>query len=263
MSKTLTLLRQATKWMRWGSRTSFSVIGIFISRTRRITAEIRITNAIEMMMSKTAEVNAARRAGISMVTTGAERVTAEMTAGMVDPRSASFMDMKNFATIGKDAFSTRIASISIQTKQKSSSTSKPMGPTRSTEKFTMPGRKPTGAGILMGRDADSKAVAEAAGAEGGTKVGVVFRAAAGAAAAGGTKTKGIANKEINIKGIIIKATTSKISSSSKGTIMTTIMDKVGEMDLPWGKAKEVGVTITPTKEGIRTPTGIILWKFRE
>ena len=247
--------------MRWGSRTSFSVIGIFISRTRRITADIRITNAIEMMMIKTAGVNAARRAGTSMGTTGEEMVTAEMTAEMLDPRSASFMDMRNFATIGEGVFLTRTASISIQTKQRSSTTSKPMGPTRSTEKFTMPGHKPTGAGILMGRGADSKVVAEAAAAEGGTKVGAVFRAAAGAAAAGGTKIKGTVSKGIIIKGIIIKATTSKTSSSSKGTIMTTIMDKVGEMDLPWDKDKEMGDISKPTKEGIKTPRGIILSKF--
>ena len=115
----------------------------------------------------------------------------------------------------------------------------------------------------MGRDADSKVVAEAAAAEGGTKVGAVFRAAAGAAAAGGTRIKGTVSRGIIIKEIIIKATTSKTISSSKGTIMTIIMDKVGVMDLPWGRIKEMGVTITPTKEGIRTPTGIILPKFLE
>ena len=40
---------------------SSSVIGIFISRTRRIIAEIRVISGIEMMAIKTAEISAARR----------------------------------------------------------------------------------------------------------------------------------------------------------------------------------------------------------
>ena len=68
----------------------------------------------------------------------------------------------------------------------------------------MPDRKPTGASILMDRDADSKVVAEAAAAEGGTKEGTDFRAAAGAAAAGVTRIRGIASRGIITKEIIIK-----------------------------------------------------------
>lgn len=180
-----------------------------------------------------------------------------MTEMMV-PRIASFMDIRNFAIIGRDVFLTLIASISIQTMQKSSTTSKPMGPTRSTEKFTMPDRKPTGVGILMGKDADSKVAAGDAAAEGGTKEGAVFRAAAGVAAAGGIRIKGIASKTIIIRGIIIKATTSKTTSSNRVTIMIIIMDKAGVMHLPWDKVKEMGEIIMPTKEGIRTPMDIIL-----
>ena len=137
---------------------------------------------------------------------------------------------------------------------------KPMGPTLSTERFTMPDRKPTGVGILMVRDADSKVAAEVAAAEGGTKEGADFRAAAGAAAAGGTRIKGIVSREIITKEIIIKATMSKTTNSNKGTIMITTMDKVRGMDLPWDKDKEMGEISKPTKEGIETPRGIILSK---
>ena len=242
---------------------NFSVIGTFISRTKRITAEIRIINATEMMMSKTVGENAARPVGTSMGTTGREEVTAEMAAEMMVPRSVSFMDMKNFAITGRAVFSTLIASISIQTMQKSSTTSKPMGPTRSTEKFTMPDRKPTGVGISMDKDADSKVAAEDAAAEGGTKEGADFRAVADAAVAGGTRIRGIASRTIIIRGIIIKATTSKTTSSSKGTIMTTTMDKAGGMHLPWDKVKEMGEINKPTKEGIKTPMGTILSNFRK
>ena len=129
--------------MLWRSRTSFSVIGIFISRTKRITAEIRITSVIEMMMIKMAGVNAARRAGISMETTSEEIITIKMKAEMMVPRSESFMEIRNFVIIGRDVFSTLIPSISIQTKKRSSTMSEPMGPTRSIEIFTMPDHKPT------------------------------------------------------------------------------------------------------------------------
>ena len=216
-----------------------------------------------MMMIKTAGISAARRAGTSIGTTGGEITTVGMTAEMMVPRIVSFMDIRNFAIIGRDVFSTPIISISIQPKQRSFSMNKPMGPTRSIEKFTMPDRKRTGVGISMDKGADSKVAAGDAAAEGGTKEGAVFRAAAGVAAAGGIRIKGIASKTIIIRGIIIKATTSKTTSSSKGTIMTIIMDKVGVIHLPWDKAKQMGEISKPTKEGIKTPMGTILSNFRK
>ena len=94
-------------------------------------------------------------------------------------------------------------------------------------------------------------------AEGGTKEGVDFGAAA-VEAKGGTKIKGIASRTIIIRGIIIKATTSKTTSSNRVTIMIIIMDKAGVMHLPMDKVKEMGEINMPTKEGIRTPMDIIL-----
>ena len=84
----------------------------------------------------------------------------------------------------------------------------------------------------------------------------------GAAAAGGTRIRGIASRGIITKEIIIKAITSKTTSSDKGTIMTTTMDKEGGKDRPWDKDKEMGEISKPTKEGIKSPRGIILNKLR-
>ena len=185
---------------------------------------------IETATIKTAEISAARQGGTSMEIIGVEITTAEITAERRTTRSVPYMDTKNFGTIGKGVFSTRIAVTSIQTKQKSSLTSKPMGPTRSTERFTMPDRKSTGVGNITDKDADSKVAAGVAAAEGGTKVGADFRAAV-VEAEGGNTIKGIASKgiiratitkAIITKETIIKQATSKATNNSKGITMITI-----------------------------------------
>ena len=117
----------------------------------------------------------------------------------------------------------------------------------------------------MVKDANSKVATEDAVAEGGTKEGADFRAAMGEAE-GDTRIRGIASKETTkatiTKEIITKVTTIKTTSSSKGIIMITTMDTTGGKHLPWDKVKETGEINKPTKEGIKSPRGIILNKLR-
>ena len=114
-----------------------------------------------------------------------------------------------------------------------------MDPTRSTRMCISTVLKRRGVDIIMGKGADSKAVAVAVAAEGDTMGDVVFKAA-GVEAEGGIRIKGTTNKEIN-RGTIIKAIS---------MIIATTMAKAGATikDLPRDKVRtkaEEAITILP------------------
>ena len=81
--------------------------------------------------------------------------------------NAPFTGIRNSAITGKADFLTPIVVILMQTKQKSFSTNKHMGPTRSIGTFTSIALKQMGADITMVKGGDSKAVAADAAAKKG------------------------------------------------------------------------------------------------
>ena len=187
-----------------------------------------------MKMIKTAGISATKE-----VTTTEEIISVEIiTAEMMAADSAPSRGIRSLRMIGRIAFSTLIAGISMQTQQKSSFRSKHMGPTRFTRTCTRTAHRRVGVDVTMVQGADSKAVAAGAAAEEGTKGGVDFKAA-GVEAKGGTRIKGAISKEIS------RGTTIKGIIHSKATSMTTVitMVKVGVMTrgLPRDKVRGIFV----------------------
>ena len=211
----------------------------------RVTARMRKAENARIGMETT------RTAEISAVSTGvstAELVTRDMvTMEMRTAGIAPFMGIRNSAITGRGVFLTRIVVISMQTKQKSFSTNKHMGPTRSTGRFTRTALKRMGEGVTTVRGADSRVAAEAAAGEEGTKAGADIKAAGGEAE-GGTRIPGTTNKKIN------KGTTIKTTSSNKATIMMAVIIMAQEattQGLPGDKVKAAGVINKPPKEEIK------------
>ena len=130
---------------------------MFISRMRRVTAEIRIRSVrMGIATIKIAGINKTQYAKISTETVGEEIITTEMTAEMTAVNNAYYMDIRNSGTVGRGVFSILTTSISIQTKQRTFLTSKSMDPTCFTEKSTKPDCKSMGTGIITVKGADSK-----------------------------------------------------------------------------------------------------------
>ena len=196
-------------------------------------------------MPKTAEVNAAKQeegSKVGDVGTALEEATAEM----MEAQSAPLRDMRSTDTLGQVVFSTRIVGILMQTKQKSSLTNKPMGPTRFTRTSTSTALRRLGEGIMAVQDAGSKAVARGAAEEEGSKGGVDLKAA-GAEAEGGTIIKGTTSKEIRV------VTIKEITRIRGTTMIITTMEQEGAptQGLPRDKVKIVGETNMRPKEGIK------------
>ena len=137
-----------------------------------------------------------------------------------------------------------------------------MGPTRSTRMCIRTALKRGGVDIIMGKGADSKAVAVAVAAEGDTMGDVVFKAA-GVEAEGGIRIKDTTIKEIS-RGTIIKAismiiatTMAKEGATIRGLIRDKVRTKVvGEITiLPRGMSRwQMGTILATLSKAIRALT---------
>ena len=211
----------------------------------RVTARMRKAESARIGIGtiKTAEINAANTGVNTAEMVIKEMVTREtMTAG-----NAPFTGIRNSAITGRGVFLTRIVVILMQTKQKSFSTSKHMGPTRFTGTSTRTDPKRMGGGATTVRGAVSRVAAGVAAGEEGTKVGADIRAAGGEAE-GVTRILGTTNKRIN------KGATFKTTSNNKATTMMAVIIMAQEattQDLPGDKVKPAGATNRPPNQEIK------------
>ena len=207
-----------------------------------------------MEIIRTAGINVAGEAAATLEEEDAETTTAEIMMEMMAAENAPLMGTRSTATIGRVASSTHTVVTSMQTKRKNSSMRRPTGPTRSTRTCITTALREMGVDVIMGRDADFRAVAVAAVAEEDTTGDVVFKAA-GVGAEGGTRIKGTTSKEIS-RGTIIKEI---INCKATSTITVIITDKVEatDRDLPRDKVNRIFVNRTVVLGVIRTPRGII------